>query len=471
MPWQQHVLDVAYELAIDSDTGAEPGTLFYGEVDNTVPRQQGKTALTTPVATHRLTVMARMLGTPQRITYTAQKRSSARKKLEQDFAETLRASRSFREVTNPKGRPTKPTEWKLSLNNGSEHIRMGRSYWQIDSPTRTGTHGDTLDVGQIDEAFAYQTDDVEQAMKPAQATRTSPQLWLYSTAGDARSYYLWRKVLAGRQACDTGDHGRVAYFEWSAPDDADPGDPETWRLAMPALGLTVSEDFIRSEWDRAQRRGPEGVAMFRRAYLNQWPEIPLLEEARADAVFGSGVWASVCAAEVAQPSAGLVLAVDTNPERSRTAVTVAGGGGTAGLIDERPGTAWAVDELVRIALERDAPVVVAANGPAASLILPLEQAGVRVIPVSASDVAVACSWFFDVVVSSAASAGSNGPRALTVKRHPVLDAAVGAAVKKTVGDRFVWDRSGGDVCALVALTLATWKAATSLDDDGEVNIW
>lgn len=466
MPWQQHVLDVAFELAIESDD-AEPGTIWHGEVDNTVPRQQGKTALTTPVAAHRLTVMARLLG-PQRLTYTAQKRASARKKLEQDFAETLRGSRSFKEITNPKARPQRPTEWKLALNNGSEHIRMGNSYWQIDSPTRTGTHGETLDVGQIDEAFAYQTDDVEQAMKPAQATRTSPQLWLYSTAGDARSYYLWRKVLAGRKAHEAGEHGRVAYFEWSAPDEADPGDPETWRLAMPALGFTVAEEFVRSEWERAQRRGPEGVAMFRRAYLNQWPEIPQLDDAIGAAVFGPGVWAAVCAAEVAQPSAGLVLAVDMNPERTRTAVAVAGGGGTAGLIDERPGEAWAFEEVVRIALERDAPVAVAARGPASSLILPLEQAGVKVLAVSSADVATACGWFFAAVVESAEAASSNGPRKVTVKKHPVLDQAVASAAKKPVGDRFVW---AGDVCALVALTLATWKAATTPDVDMAGQVW
>jgi hypothetical protein len=453
MPWQQYVFDVAFELD-------DEGRLFYGEVDNLAPRQQGKTAVTAPVAVHRLTALARALG-PQRLTYTAQTRAGARKKLERDFAEMLRGSRSFKEITNAKARPSKPTEWKIALNNGSEHIRMGRSYWQIDAPSRTGTHGDTLDVGMIDEAFAHQTDDVEQAMKPAQSTRTSPQLWVYSTAGDAKSYYLWRKVLAGRNAVTAGEHGRVAYFEWSADDDDDPADPVTWRRAMPALGFTVREEFVRGEWERAQRKGPEGVAMFRRAYLNQWPEIPILADGMHDAVFAAGVWESICAVDVAQPSAGLVLAVDTNPERTRTAIAISGGGGTGGLVDERDGTGWAIDELVRIARERNAPVAIAANGPAASMILPLEQAGVTVLPIASKDVAVACSWFHDAVVASAQAAAANTPRVLTVKRHPALDAAVAAAEKRGTGDVWVWNRRRGDVCALFALTFATWKAATN----------
>lgn len=469
MPWQQDVFDIAGELAIDSD-GVEPGTLFYTEVDNTVPRQQGKTALTIPVAVHRLTVMARHLGVRQTLTYTAQKRQAARKKLERDFAEALRSSRSFREITNAKARPVKATDWKLALNNGSEHIQMGRSFWQIDAPTRTGSHGDTLDLGMIDEAFAHQTDEVEAAMKPAQSTRKSAQLWVYSTAGDAKSYYLWRKVLNGRTACDTGDHGRVAYFEWSAPDDADPGDPATWRMAMPALGLTVSEDFVRSEWQRACRKGPEGIAMFRRAYLNQWPETPILEDS-TEKVWRPGVWELVCLGDVAQPVEGLVLGVETNVERSRTAVAVSSASGVAGLIVERPGTGWAIDEVARIAIDRGARVAIAANGPAATLIPLLEQQGATVVPVGADKTRLATGWFYDQVVESAAAAQAGQARPLTVKRNPALDAAVAAAEKKASGDGFVWNRRSGDVQALVALTLACWVAVTDPIDDGEIHLW
>jgi hypothetical protein len=208
---------------------------------------------------------------------------AARKKLERDFANALRVSRSFREVPHARARPTKATEWRLSLNNGSEAIQFGLgNFLQIDAPSRTGGHGDTLDDGTIDEAFSQEDDTVEGAMRPAMATRKNAQLWVISTAGDARSRYLWRKVLAGRAATDAGEHGRVCYIEFSAPDDADPGSPATWWGCMPALGITVTEQFIQGEWDRAQRKGAEGIATFRRAYLNQWPEVPNLGDEGAD---------------------------------------------------------------------------------------------------------------------------------------------------------------------------------------------
>ncbi len=438
MPWQEHLLNVAFELD-------ERGDLYYVEVVALVPRQQGKTLVMVPVAVHRLVALARQLG-PQRLTFTAQKRQSARKKLERDFAEILRGSRSFREITNPKARPAKATEWKLSLNNGSEHIRIGKSYWQIDAPSRTGTHGDTLDLGMIDEAFAHQSDDVELAMKPAQATRRSAQLWVISAAGDAKSYYLARKVLAGRAAHEAGDHGRVAYFEWSAPDELDPGDPATWRVAMPALGITVTEEFVAAEWDRAQRKGPEGIAMFRRSYLNQWPEFPVLEET-FETVWAPGVWAAACADDVEQPKKGIVFALDVNPERSKASIAAAGPT-SVGLVDERSGVGWALDEVVKLAKKYRATVAVAAASPAGSMIADLERSGVKVRSVSWPEVRAACGWFYDAITD----------RKIQVLADADLDRAVSVAVRKPSGDAWVWDRKSGDVCSLVAVTLAAWTA-------------
>jgi hypothetical protein len=194
MPWQQDAVDVAYEY------DPESGLFRYDEADITVPRQSGKTTITLAKKVHRLTALARLWG-PQRSTYIAQTRLRARAKLERDFADVLRSSRSFREVPNVKARPQRGTEWRLSLNNGSEHIQFGvGSYLQIDAPTRTAGHGDTLDDGTIDEAFAREDDAAEMAMRPAMATRRNAQLWVISTAGDGRSFYWWRKILAGRKA-------------------------------------------------------------------------------------------------------------------------------------------------------------------------------------------------------------------------------------------------------------------------------
>ena len=166
MPWQRHAVDVALEY--DPLTGE----LWYEEVDITVPRQSGKTTLILALFIWRCIYMAQRLNEPQTCTYLAQTGKHARRKLEREFIPTLRRSRGLREVPHSRSRPVKPTDWKPSMNNGSEHILFGTgSYLQIEAPTGTGSHGDVLDMPVIDEAFSHLGDLVDQAVDAASVTR------------------------------------------------------------------------------------------------------------------------------------------------------------------------------------------------------------------------------------------------------------------------------------------------------------
>lgn len=448
MPWQQWQVDVSYEY--DPDTGL----FVYDEDDTLVPRQSGKTTKVRARAVHRLTRMARRLG-PQRSAYYAQTRLAARKKLERDFAAALRASSSFREVPHNRIRPTGPAEWRLSLNNGSESIEFGGgSYWQIDAPSRTGGHGDTLDEADIDEAFAHQDDTVEGSVRPAQATRTNAKLHVSSTAGDAKSLYLWRKVVAGRAACESGNHGRTAYFEWSAPDDADPGDPETWRACSPALGHTITEEFLASEWQRALRKGDEGINTFRRAYLNQWPEVPVLDAhtLKGWQVVTRDAWRDRLDPD-AVPAGALSWAFDVSPD-GRSAAIACSNGTYVEVVDHRAGMSW-VPARLRV-LHRDhsfAEVAFDATGPAGSLIPSLDEFEVPYRKVTLQEHAQACGGLLDAI---------EGPEPTLVHRgQPILDAAVEAAARRHVTDVWLWTRSksSGDISPLVAVTLARWAAS------------
>lgn len=448
MPWQQAWVDVVYEY----DPGS--GVFRYDEGDVTVPRQSGKTTVTLAKKVHRLTVMARRLG-PQRCTYTAQTRLAARKKLERDFAEALRASRSFREVPHAKARPQKATEWRLSLNNGSEAIQFGRgSFLQIDAPSRTGGHGDTLDDGTIDEAFAHDDDTVEGSMRPAMATRRNAQLWVISTAGDGRSRYLYRKVLAGRAACASGDHGRVAYLEFSAPDDADPGDPATWWSCMPALGITIDEAFVAGEWARALRKGQEGIDTFRRAYLNQWPEVPVLDDDVKFRVIPSAPW-SACADLDHEPSRALRYALDGDVNAKGEEWFSIGCSDGVHLEDVTPpdagpGVEWVVPAVVARRAEVG-ELVVDPRGPAGRLIDELERAGVKVRKVTPEEFTQASMQLRDACVDERV-------------RHidqPKLNRAVAGAARRDVGDgswRFSRKLSPVDISPLGAVMLARWAA-------------
>lgn len=462
MPWQRHVVDVAMELDHD-------GSLYYGEVDLVVGRQEGKTELKMAVAVHRMTKVARRLG-PQTATFTMQTRAKARKRLERDYCQRLRGCPGFTEVTNPKGRPRKPTEWMIRLNNGSEHIQFGRaSYLQIDAPSRTGGHGDTLDDGFIDEAFAHEGDDVEQSMTPAMITREWTQLWVVSAAGDEKSKYLWRKIIAGRAACGSGEHGRTAYFEWSAPDEMDPADPETWRVACPALGYTITEAKLAQEWGKAVRGGQEGIDRFRRSFLCQWPVEPVLDDDMGGWVIPEPHWRA-CLSANSGPVGPMAFALDVSPSRSSSTIAVAAESGLGGvhvevtsdedgLYDNRPGTDWVVERAVQLHKRWGGPVAVAKGSPAESLVPDLEKAGLTtegdgpsLVLVSTSDHAQACGELYDAAAE----------HTLRHLGQPELDAAVAGAAQKDHGDAWLWSRrkSSCDITPLVAATLAAWALKT-----------
>jgi phage terminase large subunit-like protein len=176
MPWQQHVADVALE--VDPSTGR----LAYRECIVTIPRQSGKSSLALAIMVHR----AIGFGEPQRIAYTAQTRGDARKLWEDEHIALL-ADSPFRAMHT------------VRRQIGQESIRWHapRSIHSIVAPNEAAAHGQTLDLGVVDEAWAV-SGVIEQGMSPAMITRPQPQLWITSTAGTPCSEWLRSKVDAGR---------------------------------------------------------------------------------------------------------------------------------------------------------------------------------------------------------------------------------------------------------------------------------
>ena len=436
MPWQRYTADVALEI--------DPATalLVYRTVVVTVPRQSGKTTEELAVAVHR----ALSFGGGQRISYTAQTRLKARQKWEDDHIETLEAS-PFRGMFRV--RKTLGME-AILWNNGSQH--------GIEATTEKAGHGDTLDLGFIDEAFAQTDARTEQAMKPAMITRPQPQLWIVSTAGTAASVYLREKVDQGRVRCDLGLTDSMAYFEWSAPDEADPGDPSTWRLCMPALGHTVTEAAVRADFDTMQL--PE----FRRAYLNQWPDAA----PPGWFVVPEASWVALLDPR-SEPARPVAFAVAVEGDRGHAAIAVAGqradGVRHVELADYRPGTAWVVPRLLELhAKHSPCALVIDPTGHEASMIPELEQAGVELLKPGSRDVAAAFGQFYEAAVD----AGS-----LRHRGQPELDMALASAVTRDVGDAGrTWGRrhAAADISPLVAVTLALWGFGER-GPSGDVGAW
>ena len=253
MEWQQGVADVALE-----HTG---GRLAYRDVEVTVPRQSGKTTIMLSVLVHR------MLAAPRQVcAYGAQTRLAARGKLFDTLWPMIQRSPVADLFTL-----TRATGFEsVRCSNGSRMILL--------SAEESAGHGETLDLVVLDECWAM-TSSTEQAVRPTMATRPNAQLWMLSTAGNARSVWWRGKVDGGRLSTSTG-MGRLAYFEWSADQDVDVLDPATWPAFMPALGHTIDEDTVKADLEVME------LSEWRRAYANQWPD----ESAEGWHVIPKDVW-------------------------------------------------------------------------------------------------------------------------------------------------------------------------------------
>lgn len=468
MPWQQYAVDVALEY------DPETGDLWYEEVDITVPRQSGKTTLILALLVWRSIHMAQRLG-PQTSTYLAQSGKMARRKLQREFIPTLRRARSLREVKGTRAEPSSLAQWRPSLNNGSEHILFGTgSYLQIEAPTEKGSHGDVLDMPVIDEAFAHAGDHVEQAVDAASVTRRSPQLYVVSTAGNEKSFYLWSKVRAGRHAVDTGAVSKVCYLEWSLPEDAPFDDEAIWWRYLPALGHTITIDRLRAKLEKAMRSpdatddddaGEPGLELFkgldgfRRGYLNQWVDIPD-EGSRPDAKLPADKWRASGVYGVIDVKPGAcTISFDVSKDGDWSSIAVGSGSlldPYVEVIEHRQGVGWLPGRLVEL-VEKWRPLAVGCNGagPAGAQVGPVLRAFADarldtnlLRQMNAGEYKQACGGFFTDVVEGRLRRPLNG--------QGPLDNAAADAAERVLGDAWAWDRRNATVpiSPLVAVTIA-----------------
>jgi hypothetical protein len=422
MPWQRLVADIGGE--IDPDTGFPA----YREVIVTVPRQSGKTTLILGWECQRCTGFAH-LGA-QRVVYSAQTGNDARKKLIEDqvpILEPRKAKLGIRRILRGMGNEA------VEFKNGSRVVLLASS--------EDSGHGKTVDLAVKDELFADFDDRRDQALIPAMATKAAAQILTASTMGTEASVPWNRAVERGRRAVEKGERSGIAYFEWSAPADADPDDPAVWWSCMPALGFTINEPVVR----HARETLKDGE--FRRAFLNQ-------QTKAEDRVIPSTSWAAVCDRD-ARPGDRLVFALDANPERSSGSIASASGGSvpTAELVAWAEGVGWMVSRAAELSKKwGDSLFVVSQTGPAASLIPDLQKAGVKVHTAGPRDEVQACGRFFDAVMEGK----------VVLRTHARLDSAAAGAAKRASGDAWAWARRSPsvDVSPLVAVTLAVWGAST-----------
>lgn len=429
MPWQQHVADVAAE--IDPATGLPA----YREIVLLVPRQSGKTTLLLSEMVHR----AWGYGRPQLTRYAAQTGDDAIAKWKEHVE--LLESTAFRKVFT-----TDDTNGQKAL------VWANKSRYTPTATTKKSGHGKTLDQGIIDEAFAQIDFRTEQAMRPAMLTRDDAQLFVVSTAGDATSVFLNAKIEANRDRLlnEPAAPSRTAYFEWSADEDEDPFDENTWWRCMPALGRTVSPAVITADLEAMLADPREGERGFRRAYLNQTDL-----GAGTSSVVDAEDWAATGSdqSSIVGPRA---IALDVANDRSSAAIGQAGPN-AAGVVHfeiaaHDRNTHWVLPWLVEFFRRNTkAPrrVYVPPGGQAALMEPLLTEADIEVVTLSRAEYAAGCATVSDGIVDHAIAHRRTGQLALDV-------AISGATWSRS--DARTWDRhkSTTDISPLVAATVAVW---------------
>ena len=407
MPWQEHVARVATERIDDRPA--------YRTVICTVPRQCGKSSLLLAVT------LAAMINGAKRSVYTAQTGWDARRKVVDDWTPILEAS------------TLRPLMSRVYRGAGMEaiHLKNG-SRLEVMANSLVAGHGRTIDgIAVIDEAFADIDDRREQAMIPAMATKPSAQLWIVSTAGTMESAYLRAKVAQGQAAVEQNYQTDIAYFDWSAPMDADIDDPATWYATIPALGHTISEEVVR------QARLTMSENDFRRSWLNQWTKTDerVIPQTVLDA----------CKQSVA-PEGSLVFAADISLDRAVGSIVCADEHGRVELIDNQAGTTWMLDRLANLVRKHGGRVIIDGYGPAGLIGDDLERLKIPVVKYATRDLCYASNALYDALIN----------QTIQIRPHTKIDESCAAARKKPVGSSWLWSRAdpAADLTPLLAMTIA-----------------
>jgi hypothetical protein len=407
-PWQQLVLRDA--LGEDAD-----GKWAAFEVGLVVPRQSGKGSILEALELAGLFLFGDD-GPPPLILHSAHEFKTS--------AEHFRRMRDLIEGSDNLRSKVRIVRTAA----GSESIEL-HSGARLRFVTRTGGSGRgfSADTIIIDEAYNLNAESLA-AVMPTMSSRPNPQIWYTSSAGMSSSDQL-------RRVRDRGIEGggRLAYFEWSVPDGADPADRAMWAMANPALGRRIPESFIAAEFDALP------VEQFARERLGVW-----YDATAALPAFDVNAWLNLADPSTPQPSAP-VFAVACAPDQSWSAIAAAwrrpDGHAHVILSDYNPGVGWVAGRTAELRARYGSKVVFTTS--ARGLLANADEP-------SQADQARAHNALVAAVESSAVRHGN----------EPALNMAVRSARWRAMGDTRVLDRKGSaDISPIDAAAVALYSLA------------
>ena len=415
-PWQEHVVRGMLGERLDRRFSAP-------QVGVVVPRQQGKGVILEARALAGLFLLEERY-----IIWTAHELKTAQAaflRLRGWIDGSPELSAMVRQMY------TGNTENSIVLNDGRTLRFLAR--------THGSGRGLTADALILDEAYALKQGELA-ALMPTIATSENPQTIYTSSAGMPNSEVLASVRERGMNPKTKG----LAYFEWSAEDDADPDDMRALAQANPGLGTRLSLDHVASE------RAAMDDETFKRERLGIWAKIG------GDSAIPEASW-SACLDHDSVAGSRVVFAVDVPPARDVATIAAVSerpdGVRHVEVVDRRAGVSW-VPSRLRELRDRWSPLaVVLDEGSAAGALLPdVKREGVRTVPLSMKQYGQACAGVYDAVQQ----------RKLAHTGQVELDDAVASARVRGVGESlWKWDRKNqvSDISPLIAVTHA-WHGLT-----------
>ena len=436
--WEREAVDLAGEY--DALT-LRPR---FRTVGMSVARQNGKTTVVL------VRIGRQLLPRRQTVAYTAQDRSLARTKW-MEHVELLMDTPFANRVERIDRQQNREV---MVMKNGSRYLPVTPS-------SKKAGRSLSLDLAIIDEAYAHDTMGVVKALEPTLITRPMAQLWIVSNAGDADSALWWHYTELGRRVC-TDPHSTLCWIEYAPPGDdptlIDVHDPQNWIVANPSLGEPGGVDMVAL---RAASTETD-PATFRKEHLNLWVDRSMTSGLTAS------VWGNCYRADLV-PGELVAFGLDFDAERTSGALVSAGvvtdtdGASVTPLevIEQSPDLNALVERAAANANAFKGTILIQSGSPAASEIATLEKLTTygrkqgkdqhRVKVIAQPEMARAVGSFYDAATA----------RRLSHRNDPRLNDAVSAAVRREVGDVFVWERRIAEsIAPLTAATLARWGVLT-----------
>jgi hypothetical protein len=372
--------------------------------------------------------------------------------------------------------------------NGEQQIIMSRGCCKLHplsepphrlrfvARSKASGRGFSGDVNMLDEAYALTRTQLA-ALMPTMSARPNPQILYFSTPPDEDTSPLPDEaVLPSVRERGLLGGARLAYLEWSPPDDEpyDPADPDVLYMTNPAAGIRIFEDFAEAE---LAALGPAKYCVERLGAWpgkgNEWRVIP-----RAD-------WLAA-----ADPASTLVdpvaMAAVVSADRTWCSIVAAGARSDGLLHVEVVARIGIGDALARIQslTDRWSPCawVIDEGGPSKSLAEAVEAAGIELTKPTMRDVAGAAGALYDAVAGRPQYDPATGelgadPRLVrwtcTPELEPAFTGAVAGAVKRPLAAGWAWDQLAAavDLAPLIGASNALWGYQTRPPEEPTVTPW